>query len=655
MPTYDGIGSSITHRVEVVGDSLFQDVDGGTLSTKVPVQIFSNYYASPGSVDSSRQLRFRVQPDGESNVSNSYVTDMGVKGADGSNYFFITAPQNTSNVGDQNTFVISTTGNVGIGTTDPEKPLHVVGDSWITGTLTASNIVGASPVTISSDLVMASGFTLTAGAIEPPTGSESNLKITGTITTSNLVANTGDNLLVSSNLEVGTSNLFVDTATGRVGINTTNPIDDLHVRGGITFQYGNSINATTDSQSSWTNNKVLSASWNGSQDITQLWVPGGSSASTPRITILSNGNVGVGTQSPSSPLEIVSRRTTNTWSSGQSYMNILHDNGSSAYYGMSFGVSSSRGNGCIQTFNKNSGGVAYALELQPGGGRVGIGTTVPDVPFDVYGVYSNQIAYFRYPQNPAYIRIIGDQSACLIGADGSGFSAAEPTSIAIFNTGTGYINLLTNGARRALLTGAGQFQAQSFGIYSDKRLKDNITDIDDENSLEIIRNLKPKTFVTKEIKDVKRWGFVADEVEEIVPEAIETNSSSDQYIKKSYDATWLPDGTVSALITDEVFEVGDCLKLTPDLNGLKICSVHVKSVSENVYTFEDAGCMVADDMDIKDLADDTQIHIRSKQIHNVKVLNREFIDPVMVSAMQQMLRRIESLEARLATFENNSA
>ena len=143
MPTYDGIGSSITHRVEVVGDSLFQDVDGGTLSTKVPVQIFSNYYASPGSVDSSRQLRFRVQPDGESNVSNSYVTDMGVKGADGSNYFFVTAPQNTSNVGDQNTFVISTTSNVGIGTTDPTKTLEVVGDIKCQ-TLSASTITGAS-------------------------------------------------------------------------------------------------------------------------------------------------------------------------------------------------------------------------------------------------------------------------------------------------------------------------------------------------------------------------------------------------------------------------------------------------------------------------------------------------------------------------------
>ena len=207
MPTYDGIGSSVTHEIEVVGDVFISNVEGGSLSTQVPFEIFSNVSGMGSPPTDSRQLRLRVQPTTEASPDDSYVTDMGIQNTT-DNYFFITAPQNTSNVGDQNTFVISTTSNVGIGTTDPEKPLHVVGDSWITGTLTASNIVGASPVTISSGIVMGSGSTLT---------------------TSNLVANTGDSLLVSSNLEVGTSNLFVDTTTGRIGIGVTEPSAPLHV------------------------------------------------------------------------------------------------------------------------------------------------------------------------------------------------------------------------------------------------------------------------------------------------------------------------------------------------------------------------------------------------------------------------------------------
>jgi hypothetical protein len=400
MPTYDGIGSSITHRVEVVGDSLFQDVDGGTLSTKVPVQIFSNYYASPGSVDSSRQLRFRVQPDGESNVSNSYVTDMGVKGADGSNYFFITAPQNTSNVGDQNTFVISTTSNVGIGTTDPEKPLHVVGDSWITGTLTASNIVGASPVTISSDLVMASGFTLTAGAIEPPTGSESNLKITGTITTSNIVANTGDNLLVSSSLEVGTSNLFVDTSTGRVGIGTDSPIDNFVVFKntllssnvedstyavfGNQYSSGDVLNVVSfgdvriccDANNASTGKKI-SFITNGGTNYDSGTVGGGSEL----MTILDTGNVGIGVASPIRRLDVRSgtSSTTNTtdWISG-TFGPQLND-GDRVVIGNLFTKAT------IGAHNSSLGAWAD-LTINSAGGNVGIGTSAtPACRLDVRG------------------------------------------------------------------------------------------------------------------------------------------------------------------------------------------------------------------------------------------------------------------------------
>ena len=190
MPSYVGIGTSITHNVEVDGNLFLQDIEGGPDSTRVPLEIFSNLVSSSVESANSRMLRLRVQNYGETDTSNSYVTDMGIRGDPGKDYFFITAPQNTSNVGDQNTFVISTTSNVGIGTTDPTSTLHVVGNELITGTLTASNIVGGSPLTITSD----------------------------------------QNLQVNSNLTVGNSNLFVDNVNGRVGVGTDSPSYKLHLR-----------------------------------------------------------------------------------------------------------------------------------------------------------------------------------------------------------------------------------------------------------------------------------------------------------------------------------------------------------------------------------------------------------------------------------------
>ena len=124
MPTYDGIGSSVTHEIEVVGDVFISNVEGGSLSTQVPFEIFRNVYGMLSPPTDSRQVRLRVQPTTEASPDDSYVTDMGIQNTT-DNYFFITAPQNTSNVGDQNTFVISKTSNVGIGTNSPSYKLHL--------------------------------------------------------------------------------------------------------------------------------------------------------------------------------------------------------------------------------------------------------------------------------------------------------------------------------------------------------------------------------------------------------------------------------------------------------------------------------------------------------------------------------------------------
>jgi hypothetical protein len=46
MPTYDGIGETITHKLEIEGDMFLQDIEGGPNSTQVPLEIFSDFTSS---------------------------------------------------------------------------------------------------------------------------------------------------------------------------------------------------------------------------------------------------------------------------------------------------------------------------------------------------------------------------------------------------------------------------------------------------------------------------------------------------------------------------------------------------------------------------------------------------------------------------------
>ena len=104
-----------------------------------------------------------------------------------------------------------------------------------TGTLSAAGIMSSEDITVtgnnklSASNIETSNLTVTnlnsvtndafiGGTLSASNVETYNLTVTDTITTSNLVANSGDNILISSNLEVGTSNLFVDTTTGKVSM-----------------------------------------------------------------------------------------------------------------------------------------------------------------------------------------------------------------------------------------------------------------------------------------------------------------------------------------------------------------------------------------------------------------------------------------------------
>ena len=105
-----------------------------------------------------------------------------------------------------------------------------------------------------------------------------------------------------------------------------------------------------------------------------------------------NSLTGIGTASPGAPLAVASTRNADTWAADKSQFDVLNNNGSGSFYGMSFAVSQTRGDGIIQTFNRTAGTANYNLCLQPNSGNVGIGTTNPRNKLHIYKATTDQLS-----------------------------------------------------------------------------------------------------------------------------------------------------------------------------------------------------------------------------------------------------------------------
>jgi cytoskeletal protein CcmA (bactofilin family) len=130
--------------------------------------------------------------------------------------------------------------------------LTVAGNATVSSNLNvAGNTTVAGNATVSSNLTVAGNTTVAGNAtvssnlnVAGNTMMSSNLTVSGNATVSSNLTVGGDlqvagsvtsNLHLTSNLEVGTANLFVDTTTSNVGIGTNAPLAALDVRGVAQF------------------------------------------------------------------------------------------------------------------------------------------------------------------------------------------------------------------------------------------------------------------------------------------------------------------------------------------------------------------------------------------------------------------------------------
>ena len=268
----------------------------------------------------------------------------------------------------------------------------------------------------------------------------------------------------------------------------------------------------------------------------------------------SNAQTGIGTTTPINKFQVESV-TADPANTGTSSNGLLRLSGNAATHVLDFGLSSTSTFSWLQARSKSNYANNFVLSLNPIGGNVGIGTTSTLSTLTV-GNTAGTIAG-ELTLNPCSTQYEGGQlnfkksplaSTADWTIDQYGTSSSN-ARLRVFNSisETNGISILENGnigmgiiAPTVRLQVNGDIIANSIAGSSDIRYKTNIQPIKD--ALDKVKKLNgiyfnwnQKDFPTKDFSDKKEIGFIAQEVEKVLPELVIKDKTPDEYRSVNYD------------------------------------------------------------------------------------------------------------------------
>jgi len=281
--------------------------------------------------------------------------------------------------------------------------------------------------------------------------------------------------------------------------------------------------------------------------------------------------------------------------------------------------------------NMTTGNCEIARYLK--GGYIWIGSSSP--PDTTTGTYNNITMGVNHARNYTYLNgnTQFNQYSAFTQGGNAGIGTTNPTALLDVNGGLVY---------------------STAGVRSDRRIKTDIEDVDDDQALLDLRRIKPKIYVYKDTKNRgtgRVYGFIAQEVKEVLQYAGDLTTDC---IPNIYDEAEL----VNDILTFTHFNT---INLERDTSGQLFTRLKL-STNRSAQDFVDI-IEVLDEHTVKieqncprkdmlgTLAVSQHSFVYGQEVTNFNTLNKEAIWTVATAALQEVDRQLQSEKAKVVSLE----